>query len=154
MTIAIEETRIRKLLQRVDTIEHVANSLDPRDDRRGELLEVSQGILDDGDPVRPVIAAKLLQISEKTVRAWAEADILRPTSQEPRLLLDPASVHRIGQLLDQLREAGKNRDLLDEVWRRINDQAITEPDHYQEGFGQMRRDEDLTPQPMRSRTSQ
>jgi hypothetical protein len=138
MTIAVEETRIRKLLDRVETLEQVANSLDENDARRADLLEVSQGVLADGDAVRPVIAATLLGISEKTVRAWADAGILKMASQEPRLVLDLASVHTVHHLVRELRAGGRDRDLLDAICQRLPDQALLDRDDLAESINQMR----------------
>ena len=73
MSVATEEQRIRNLFQRVETIEEVAGTLPEDDDRRARLLAVSRDALAEEGSVRPVIAAKILGLSEKTVRAWAAA---------------------------------------------------------------------------------
>jgi len=69
MTIAIEEERIRSLLDRVEAVEDVARTLPEDDERRVKLLAVSSAALADEGTIRPVIAARLLGLSEKTVRA-------------------------------------------------------------------------------------
>ena len=137
MTIAVEETRIRKLLERVEIVEEVANSLDKDDERRGRLLYVSQSALADEREIRPVIAAKLLGLSERTVRAWAEAGVLGIVSDHPRLMLDLVSVHTVVHLVQDLRAAGKERDLLDAVWHRLSDQAVIDRDDLRESMEQM-----------------
>jgi hypothetical protein len=138
MTIAAEENRIRKLLERVEVVEDVANSLDENDERRSRLLAVSEATLADEGRIRPVIAARLLGLSERTVRAWAEAGVLRIVSQEPRLMLDLVSVHAVVHLLQELRAAGKDRDLLDAVWHRLSDQATLDREDLRESMQQMR----------------
>ena len=72
MTIAVEEKRVRSLFDRVEAVEDVARTLPENDERRAKLLAVSTAALADEGTIRPVIAAKLLGLSEKTVRAWAE----------------------------------------------------------------------------------
>jgi hypothetical protein len=74
--------------------------------------------------LRPSIAAVLLGLSEPTVRAWAKRGILRVRSSKPRLLLlDPASVLEVRQLVSELQLAGQTRDLLDEVYNRFADDS-------------------------------
>jgi hypothetical protein len=119
MTIATEEKRLRSLFERVEVIEDVARTLPEHDERRAKLLAVSDSVLAEEDTVRPVIAARLLGLSERTVRAWAAAGVLVIARRSPRLLLDVRSVHAVSHLVSELRAAGQNRDLLDQVWRRL-----------------------------------
>jgi hypothetical protein len=67
MSVSTEEQRIRNLFERVETIEEVAVTLPQGDDRRTRLLALSRGLLGEEATVRPVIAAKALGLSEKTV---------------------------------------------------------------------------------------
>src|SRR5260370_18529363 len=141
MTIAIEEERIRSLLGRVEAVEDVARTLPEDDERRVKLLAVSSAALADEGTIRPVIAARLLGLSEKTVRAWAAQGVLTVAQRAPRLLLDLQSVHVISHLVRELRELGKDRDLLDEVWRRLSDTALLERPDLHESIQQMLRGE-------------
>src|SRR5580698_8465292 len=102
MSIAIEEQRIRSLFDRAETVEDVARTLPEDDERRTRLLEVSSATLADGGPVRPVIAARLLGLSEKTVRAWVSQGVITAARRAPRLLLDPHSVHLVSHILRDL----------------------------------------------------
>jgi hypothetical protein len=80
-------------------------------------------------------------LSEPTVRAWASRGILKIRSRKPRLLLDPASVLEVRQLVGELRQVGRTRDLLDEVYNRLADeQQLADPDLI-ESLKQMRRGE-------------
>lgn len=124
MSVATDEQRIRDLFERVETIEEVAITLPEHDDRRARLLAVSQEALADEGTVRPVIAAKILGLSEKTVRAWAAAGLLSTRQRSPRLLLDVPSVHAVSHVLREIRADGLDRDLLEHVWRRLEDQAL------------------------------
>jgi hypothetical protein len=57
------------------------------------------------------------------------------------LLLDPASVLEVRQLVGELRLAGRTRDLLDEVYNHLADeQQLADPD-LAESLAQMRRGE-------------
>jgi DNA-binding transcriptional MerR regulator len=151
MSIAIEERRIRSLLARVETVEDVARTLPEDDDRRTRLLEVSNAALAQESTVRPVIAARLLGLSEKTIRAWVSAGVITAAQRTPRLLLDLQSVHEVSHILRELREHGKDRDLLDEVWRRLNDASLLTRADLQESIEQMRRGEGRVLRPVREK---
>lgn len=139
VTIAVEERRIRSLLDRVETVEDVARTLPEGDERRARLLDVSSAALAEEGTIRPVIAARLLGLSEKTIRAWASQGVLATAARTPRLLLDLRSVHEISHVVGELRQHGRDRDLLDEVWRRLNDAALLDRADLQESIEQMHR---------------
>src|SRR5258706_15398323 len=117
MSVAIEEKRIRSLFDRVETVEDVARTLPEDDERRARLLEVSNAALADEGTIRPVIAARLLGLSEKTVRGGGSQGVIVAAQRTPRLLLDLQSVHQISHIVRGRRAHGQDRDLLDEVWR-------------------------------------
>jgi DNA-binding transcriptional MerR regulator len=139
MSIAVEERRIRSLLDWVETVEDVARTLPEDDERRARLLDVSNAALQDEGTIRPVIAARLLGLSEKTIRTWASQGVLATAQRTPRLLLDPRSVHEISHIVRELRSLAGTADLLDEVWRRLNDAALLERADLQESIAQMQR---------------
>jgi hypothetical protein len=149
VTIAIEERRVRSLFDRVEAVEDVARTLPQDDERRAKLLEVSHAALADEGTIRPVIAARLLGLSEKTVRAWAAQGVLTVAQRTPRLLLDVQSVHVISHIVRDLRALGKDRDLLDEVWRRLSDAALLEHPDLRDSLEQMRRGEGRVLRPLR-----
>jgi len=149
VTIAIEEKRIRTLFSRVEVVEEVARTLPEGDERRAKLMAVSTAALADEGTIRPVIAARLLGLSEKTVRAWAAQGVLAVAQRGPRLLLDLQGVHVISHILGELRAAGQERDLLDEVWRRLDDAALLERPDLQESIEQTRQGRGRVLRPLR-----
>lgn len=148
MSVEAEERRIRSLFERVETIEEVADTLPEDDDRRTKLLAVSRETLAEEGTVRPVIAAKILGLSEKTVRAWAVAGLLSARQHAPRLLLDVPSVHAVSHVLREIRADGLGRDLLEHVWRRLEDQALLDRADLQESIEQMRRGDVVVLRPL------
>lgn len=148
MSVATEEQRIRSLFKRVETIEEVAGTLPEDDERRARLLAVSRDALVEEGTVRPVIAAKILGLSEKTVRAWAAAGLLSARQQCPRLLLDVPSVHAISHVLQEIRADGLERDLLEHVWHRLEDQALLDRADLQESIEQLRRGDVVVLRPL------
>jgi hypothetical protein len=129
VTVAEEREVLTTLLDDVAILYEVAETL-PADDKRAQDLEsVANHRLASAPDMRLSIAAALLELSEPTVRAWTERGILRIRRRKPRLLLDPASVLEVRQLVGELRLAGRTRDLLDEVYNRLADeQQLAEPD--------------------------
>lgn len=140
--VASETTNALELLARVETLESVAHSLPEGDDRRAQLLDLVVKDLTSAAPMRPRVAAELLGLSEKTVRAWVEESVhLRAATSSPRLLLDVQRVHDVLHLVNDLREAGNTTGLLDEVYRQLVDAAWLERSDLAESLAQMRRGE-------------
>ena len=137
MSVSTEEQRMRNLFERVETIEEVAVTLPQGDDRRARLLAVTRDALAEEATVRPVIAAKILGLSEKTVRAWADAGLLTTTQRSLRVLLDVPSVHKVSHVLRELRAEGLERDLLEHVWHHLEDQALLDRKDLRESVGQL-----------------
>lgn len=140
--VASETTHALELIARVETLESVARSLPEGDERRTQLLELVENDLARAAPMRPRVAAELLGLSEKTVRAWVEESVLlRAETSSPRLLLDVQRVHDVLHLVNDLREAGNTTGLLDEVYRQLIDATWLERDDLAESLTQMRRGE-------------
>jgi hypothetical protein len=120
-----EETAVRDLFARVDEVLDVAHSIEgerPKDAAR--LVYVSHGVLSSAEPVRVPIAARILLVSDKTVRAWAGDGLLTPRAVRPRLLLDAERLHTVLHFLYDLRAAGQDRDFRDNLWNRLQDEAL------------------------------
>ena len=140
--VAAETTQAVELMERVETLESVARSLPEQDDRRARLLHLVEKDLTTAAPLRPRVAAQLLGLSEKTVRAWVEEGVLLvANSSSPRLLLDVERVHDVLNLVKDLRAAGATVGLLDEVHRRLTDASWFDRADLAESVEQMRRGE-------------
>jgi hypothetical protein len=55
--------------------------------------------------------------------------------------LDVLSVHEISHILPAVRADGLDRDLLEHVWHRLEDQALLNRDDLQESIEQLHRGE-------------
>jgi hypothetical protein len=80
------------------------------------LLEVARSELQSIRPIRPRIAAAILEVSERAVRSWTEQGILTAATLTPRLTLDPGRPYQVWHLVHDLRDAGRTPGLLDEVY--------------------------------------
>ncbi|WP_199441741.1 hypothetical protein [Umezawaea beigongshangensis] len=138
MSVTAEAEYVRELFSQVEEIEEVAGTLSADDQRRRRLTDVVDKVLRQAPPVRPVVAGELLDLTEKTVRAWAREGVLTVHSEKPRMLLDTSRVHEVLHLVAELRVAGRTRGLLDEVHRRLSDRALRERDDLAESLAQMR----------------
>src|SRR5665213_3466333 len=101
--IAVEAQQTREIFGRVETLEAVTASFPDGDPRRLALLGVIEAELASAPPVRPVVAAQILELNEKTVRDWATEGALSISQHRPRLLLDAGRVHEVSHLVADLR---------------------------------------------------
>lgn len=138
MSAATEASVFLATLDRVEQIEGVANAMPDADKSRTVLWGVIRKELVAAAPVRPSAAAEILGLTEKTVRAWITEGVLATSTSKPRLLLEPERLHAVWHLIRDLRAAGKTRGLLDEVYRRLSDQALLERNDLAESLEQMR----------------
>ena len=141
MSVATEAAQIRDLFEQIEEIEEVALTLHEDDVRRHKLAGVVAKALRQAPPIRPVVAGELLDLTEKTVKAWAREGVLAISSQEPRMLLDAERLHEVLHLVSDLRRAGKSRGLLDEVHRRLSDLALLDRTDLAASLEQMHRGE-------------
>jgi hypothetical protein len=125
-TIADDAQRIGVLFNRIDNLDEVAYSFPDHDDRCERLLEVVDATLAEEAPIRPTVAASLLDVDEKTVREWADNGVLTIAARRPRLVLDPTSVYEISRLIRDLRSMDDDQELLDEMWHGITDRGRPE----------------------------
>jgi hypothetical protein len=124
-TIAEDARRIGVLFDRIDDLDQVAYSLPGHDDRYQRLVDVAEATLAEEGPIRPTVAASVLDVDERTVREWADNGVLTIAGRRPRLLLDPTSVYEISRLIRDLH-AMDDHEPLDEMWRHLTDQVPTE----------------------------
>jgi len=141
VAVQVEQDRVAALFFRVEQIEDVANTLAADDPRRRTLSHVVRQELSAAEAVRPVIAAALLGLTEKTVRAWVHEGVLTARTERPRLLLDPSRLHDVWHLVRELKAAGQHRGLLEELYHRLADAALLEREDLQASLEQMRRGE-------------
>jgi DNA-binding transcriptional MerR regulator len=137
------------LFDSVETLEDVAKRANAAD--RDLILAVVRQQLAASPPLRPGAAAKILELSEKTVRNWVREGVL-PQAQtaSPRLLIDAGALHRVAHVVKEVREHGNARALLDEVYRRLVDATWLERDDLKESLEQMQRGQGTTrvPKPL------
>jgi hypothetical protein len=143
MSVTTDRAETDKVIARIEQLKDVAASMARDDDRRSVLLRIAEEELREAPPVRPAVAAHVLGLSEKTVRAWVAEGVLTAARQHPRLLLDLTRIHQVLRVVEELRAAGQTRGLLDEVYRRLQDASWADNPDLQQSLGQMRRGEGI-----------
>jgi DNA-binding transcriptional MerR regulator len=141
MTVSTEQKRALTQVERIEQLEDVVVSLDDSDPRRTKINTVVMSEIKELSPMRATIAAQLLDVSEKTVRAWVEAGVLTPQTRSPRLLIDPARVIEARRIVRELRSKGRVHDLLDELYFQLSDRDLVRSAEFVRSAEQMRRGE-------------
>ncbi|ACZ90439.1 hypothetical protein [Streptosporangium roseum] len=108
---------------------------------RDTVREVVQDLLAHAEPVRATIASKILGVDEKTVRAWVKEGLLIPVKGKPRLMLEAERLYAVATLVQDLRRGGRTRNLVESVWRRLQDRGLLEDDQLIGGLRQMEQGE-------------
>jgi hypothetical protein len=137
-TMEREETAVRDLFAQVDEVLDVAHTIEgERPQEAARLVHASLGVLSSAEPVRVPIAARILLVSDKTIRAWAEDGLLASRAMRPRLLLDVGRLHTVLRFLSDLRAAGQDRDFRDSLWNKLRDEALLDRADLAESLSQM-----------------
>jgi hypothetical protein len=138
-TMEREEEQVRELFEQVDGVLEVAHSIEhDRPAEAEKLHEISRRVLESAAPIRVQVAANILLVSHKTVRAWVD-DGLLTLREGPRRVLDAMRLHDVLQLVHDLRAAGRSRDLRSALWERLEDDAMLQRDDLAESLKQLRR---------------
>ena len=135
-TAKLETVQTVALFERIKVLQDVARRVDADDRQR--LIDVVRSELETSPPIRPGAAAVVLELSEKTVRAWMKEGVLRVAVEEPRVLIDPNALHAVARAVTELRAAGKTRNLLDDVHRRLVDATWLDRGDLSESLDEMR----------------
>jgi len=86
-------------------------------------------------------AARYLEVSEPTVRAWLTRGALTPVPTAKPVLVDIASLRRVGHALAELRERGRDRDWTRALVDLLHDHAEQRRPELLEGLAELRRGE-------------
>jgi hypothetical protein len=103
----------------------------------GHLDRARRAVLGLDLPVPVSLAAKLLEVSEPTVRDWIEVGVLEVAIRRP-LQLAFSSVAETRRDLQELRREGANPNLRRALLHRIADRTTVEDPKLRESIEQMR----------------
>lgn len=150
MTVAQELEQVERTVSLLDGLAEIEEAepavrSNPRTQRKLEELRREQ--LRALRPMRISAAARLLGVAEPTARLWTDEGLLAEVERRPVRRVSVDSVFRIRAIVRDLKRQGRNRNLLDATFNRLNDELQLADSGLQESLEQMRRGEviDVTP---------
>jgi len=97
-------------------------------------------IVREADPVRLSYVAAVLDLTDQTVRDWLDADLLEDFGGSPRRV-GLEGVARVRELVRDLRNSGRQRDLMTAVLRELERDELRRDERFLTSLQQMRRGE-------------
>jgi DNA-binding transcriptional MerR regulator len=140
MTVLQEREHVQHMVSQVNELDEIASTLDDAATAQ-RLRSVSEAIAAEIAPVRVVIAAEVLGVSEKTVRSWVREGVLVKAGAHRRVLLDPAGLIAVERIVEQLRANGRDRNLLDAVYYELVDNDLANSSDLRDSLAQAKRRE-------------
>lgn len=98
------------------------DSVEPELRRR--LTQVRDRRLAEVPGVPVSVAARMLGLSSPTVRAWIGADVLDAVPGSQPVKVSTGRLAEVVSLVERLRRAGRDRDLLTAVVYRLEDESV------------------------------
>lgn len=134
-----EREQLHGILDEVERLDALAQAI-----QAGRKSEAHQAVeelrllrIRDARPVRLALAAELLAVSVPTVKAWADEGVLEWRDGSPQRV-SLGSVLHVGSIVRELKQLGRNRDLLAAVLARLEDEATLSDRRLQTSLDEMR----------------
>lgn len=102
------------------------------------LSEAKRRRLRAAPPIPVSVAAKLLKVSEPTIRSWLDTGVLEDAGVKPRGIRIESVVH-IDRLLAELRERGQDRNIRQALLARLDDELTLSDKRLRNSIASMRR---------------
>lgn len=128
--------RTMSLAEVVDDLITLQQLADHEDDpdRRRSLDAVRDRLAARDRGVKVSEAARVLGLSQPTIRSWIEAGVLDPVPSVTPVRVDVGSLAAVKHAVDLLREHADDRRLLADVMRLLRDRAALEGEGVRQGF--------------------
>lgn len=123
-------------VQHLDEAEVAVLSGDPRGAAKA-LAEAKRRRLRAAPPIPVSVAAKLLKVSEPTIRSWLDTGVLEDAGVTPRGVRIESVVH-IHRVLAELRERGQDRNVRQALLARLDDETTLGDERLQTSIASMR----------------
>jgi hypothetical protein len=124
-------------VQHLDKAEEAVLSGDPEGAAKA-LAEAKRRRLRAAPPIPVSVAAKLLKVSEPTIRSWLDTGVLEDAGVKPRgvRIESVAHIHRV---LAELRERGQDRNVRQALLARLDDELTLSDERLRKSISSMRR---------------
>lgn len=141
-----ERDNAERLVHEIDELNEIESSLDSKEARR-RLQAVRGRLLGWAPSVRLSVATDLLELSLPTVRAWIERGLLEEVADSSPRRVTLRSILDVRPVLRELRSLGQDRNLLEAVVARLDDERTLGDSELQRSLAELHRGEliDVTP---------
>jgi hypothetical protein len=126
------------MFERLTSIAERESRRDANSKAAAEMEQLAWEVVREADPIRISHAEEILEVSNQTVRSWIDEGILDDFGGSPqRVGLE--SVVRAKQIADELREDGRDRDLMSAVLSRLEGLALEKDKEFRKSVRETRR---------------
>lgn len=136
-----------RIARDIDELDELENALGRNKNARGKVVRIRRRRLAEAPSVRLSVAGKLLDLSIPTTRAWIDQGLLKEVGGSSPRRVSLQSVLEVRPLVRELRVLGRDRNLLEGVLARIEDERTLSDRKLRRSLDEMARGElvDITP---------
>jgi len=136
-----------RIARDIDELDELESALTRNKDARLKVVRLRRRRLDEAPSVRLSTAGKLLGLSLPTIRVWIERGLLDEVDGSSPRRVTLESVLEVRPLVRELRALGRDRNLLEAVLARLDDEQTLADAKLRRSLDEMRRGEltDITP---------
>lgn len=136
-----------RIARDIDELDELENSLGRNKDARLKVVRLKRRRLAEAPSVRLSVAAKLLDLSVPTIRAWIDRGLLEEVGGSSPRRVTLQSVLEVRPLVRELRALGRDRNLLEAVLARVEDERALSDRKLRRSLDEMRSGKlvDITP---------
>jgi DNA-binding transcriptional MerR regulator len=136
-----------RIARDIDELDELENSLGRNEDARLKVVRLRRRRLDEAPSVRLSVAGKLLGLSLPTIRTWIDRGLLGEVRGSSPRRVTLRSVLEVRPLVRELRALGRDRNLLEAVLARVEDERTLSDRKLRRSLDEMRSGEliDITP---------
>lgn len=124
--LAVNQTKeldtAERIARDVDELNELESSLARNKDARLKVVRIRRRRLDEAPSVRLSVAATLLDLSVPTIRIWIDRGLLDDVDDSSPRHVTLKSVLEVRPLVRELRALGRDRNLLEAVLARLEDE--------------------------------
>ncbi len=136
-----------RIARDIDELDELEDSLGRNEDARLKVVRLKRRRLAEAPSVRLSVAAKLLDLSVPTIRVWIDRGLLDEVRGSSPRRVTLQSVLGVRPLVRELRALGRDRNLLEAVLARIEDERALSDRKLRRSLDEMRSGQlvDITP---------
>ncbi|HVC07130.1 MAG TPA: hypothetical protein VND98_06060 [Solirubrobacterales bacterium] len=136
-----------RIARDIDDLDELENSLGRNKDARLKVVRLRRRRLAEAPSVRLSVAGKLLGLSIPTIRTWIDRGLLEEIGSSSPRRVTLRSVLEVRPLVRELRALGRDRNLLEAILARVEDERTLSDHKLQRSLDEMRSGKliDITP---------